>query len=440
MSALKRLRARTLPDEGTASGWYALLPPPPPVRRLRSRERADCAVVGAGFTGLAAAHQLAELRPAWRILILEAQQVGLGTSGRNSGFVVDFANNSAWTDREVRHRAARVNRAGIAHLRGRVRELGIEEHWSEAGWLHTVASEHTMSLLEALVGLLDEAGEPFERFDADRLRSLLGTCHYQAALRIPGGAMVQPAALVRALAGHLPENVELYEESPVHTIAGGGKVRVGTREGEVEADRLIIAVNGFSPALGVLCQRVFPLLTFAALTRELTPQERRTLGGEPEWGLIALEPLGTSVRRTRDHRILIRNTTDYRRDACGGPALLRRAERLRRQALQERFPELEEVDFEFRWSGVLGITRNQLPAFGKLDDNVFTAAGFNGAGISMGTIAGRLLARLVAGEDSELLGDMLELPKPTWIPPEPLFGPIARHHLRRLEKRAFVKL
>jgi len=435
----RKCRTRALPDEGAASGWYSLLPPPPAARRLRSAQRADCAIVGAGFTGLAAAQRLAELRPAWRILLIEGQRVGSGTSGRNSGFVVDFANNSAWSEHRVRRKAARINRAGMTYLRSRVSELGLEEHWSEAGWLHAVSTDRSLPQLEAMTEMLDENGEPYERFDAASLERMLGTAHYRGALRLPGGAMVQPAALVRALAEHLPGNVEVYEESPAVAVAGGGKARVETPEGEVEAERLIIAAGGLSPTLGVLRRRVFPLITFAGMTRVLEPEERRALGGEPEWGLIALEVTGASLRRTRDHRLFVRNTKFYARDGRVRPAFMARAAEAHRRALRERFPQLGELELEFHWSGILGISRNRLPYFGRLDHNVFTAAAYSGAGISMGTIAGRLLAELAAGEDSDLLRDMLALPRPGWVPPEPLFAPIARFHLWQLEKRAVVK-
>lgn len=422
-------RTQILPHEETIPGWYAILPPPLPPRRLCSQERADCAIIGAGFTGLAAAHRLAELRPDWRIIILEGQRVGLGASGRSSGFVVDFANNSAWTDPGVQRKAVRVNREGFAHLRAMVKKMGIETHWSEVGWLHTVATAKMMPLLKNLMDLLDKWGEPFEQFDRERLRCILGTDHYYAALRIPGGAMVQPAALVRALAEHLPKGIELFEESAVRSVAQGSRLRLETGEGAVDADRLILAANGFSPLLGFLRQRVFPLLTFSSMTRSLTPEERKALRGKPEWGLIAQEMHGSSVRRTRDHRILIRNTVHYSRDLRVDPEVWESVTKSHCQAFRERFPMLPEVTFEFCWSGILGVTRNRLPYFGELDRNVFTSAGYSGAGIAMGVATGRLLAELITGANSQLLQDMLKLPQPAWLPPEPLLGPIIRFRL-----------
>lgn len=86
-----RRRIRVLPPTDTPCGWIRFLSSPAPARRLTSEERAECAVIGAGFTGLAIARRLAELRPGWRIVVLDAQRAGEGASARSSGFLVDRA-------------------------------------------------------------------------------------------------------------------------------------------------------------------------------------------------------------------------------------------------------------------------------------------------------------------------------------------------------------
>src|SRR5207249_4402900 len=135
--------------------------------------------------------------------------------------------------------------------------------------------------------------------------------HYRAAARTPGAVMVQPAALVRGLAATLPANVEVFEDSPVHAVRGAAKFTLDAGDGTVVADRLFLATNGFTPSLGFLRRRVVPMFTFASLTRVLTESEQRMLGGDSEWGLVPEERMGSTVRRTRDQRILIRNTVHY---------------------------------------------------------------------------------------------------------------------------------
>jgi len=125
-----------LPADDHCCGWLALLPPPAPPRLLRSDERAQAAVIGAGFTGLAVARQLAAHRPQWRIIVLEAQRVGEGASGRNSGFIVDLPHYQPQRGVEGNRRLTRLGRAGRDALRTLVRAHAIDCAWTEGGRLH----------------------------------------------------------------------------------------------------------------------------------------------------------------------------------------------------------------------------------------------------------------------------------------------------------------
>ena len=161
------------------------------------------------------------------------------------------------------------------------------------------------------------AGRALQLAGAGRARRSPGTPFYRVGMRLPGSVLVQPAALVRGLAGSLPGNVDLFEESPVRTIDGGRagfeiRFDLHGEGGRISAGRLFVAANGYSPALGVAAgRRVFPLLTFGSMTRPLTSDEQAALGGEREWGLLAEDAMGSTLRRTRDQRILVRNTVRY---------------------------------------------------------------------------------------------------------------------------------
>jgi len=434
------MRISKLPNDDQCCGWIATLAPLPPPRRLTGTLRADCAVLGAGFTGLAAARQLARHRPDWRIVVLEAQRAGFGASGRNSGFVVDVGHQEPALGVEGNRRLVRLGRAGVEHLRMLVREHAIDCAWTERGRLHGAVGDLGMRELDDFCAALDALGEHYERLDHDAVAAITGTTHYRAAVRTPGTAMMHPAALVRGLAATLPPNVERFEESPVHKLRRGATVALDAGAGSVVADRLIVAANGFTPALGFLRRRMFPLSTFASLTRVLTPAEQTALGGDTEWGLVPEERMGSTVRRTRDQRLLIRNSVRYRADVAITAAHRQEVRAIHRRAFQARFPMLAGVDFEYTWSGVMGVTLNSAQFFGRLDRNVFAAAAYNGVGVALGTISGTLLADLVVGASSELLDDIRALPGPSWIPPEPLLGIGVRATLARLQTRGREEL
>lgn len=431
-----QLRTRRLPDDDRHCGWWATLPGASPPRRATGEERADSAVVGAGFTGLAIARRLAAAMPDRRVVVLEAQRVGFGTSGRNSGFAGDISHRNPRLDADGARRIQRVARFGLDLLRERVRDDQIDCGWAEVGRLHVALEDHALRNLDHLFHLLREFDEPHEPMDASAIASVVGTHYYRAGVRIPGTALLQPAALIRGLAASLPDNVDLFEESPVRAIDRGPPFRLEAGSGTVVADRVFLATNGFTPGLGLLARRVFPLMTYASLTCPLTSEERAELGGDPEWGLVSEDRMGSSLRRTRDRRVLIRNSVRY------APSLRSRASRYRtiqaihRRSLRARFPALDAVDLEYTWAGVLGMTLNQGQFFGPLADEFYASVGYNGTGVAMGTGSGALLADLALGADSSLVSDALQLPKPSWLPPEPLLGWGVRGYTAYLQRRS----
>jgi glycine/D-amino acid oxidase-like deaminating enzyme len=297
-----------------------------------------------------------------------------------------------------------------------------------------------LRFLQAWPGWLDEAGIAYQWLDRDAMAAVTGSRLYQAGIRLPGYPLIHAGKLVRGLCANLPAGVELFEHSPVravHRVPGGGfRVDVGAQAPDgagmesaevvgtaplchLSAPRLLLATNGYLPSQRFFARRVFPCFTFGSMTRELTADEQAALGGEREWGLLAMDPMGTTVRRLRGQRLLIRNTAHYSRSLALGADLRQRMRAFHRQALRARYPELADIEFEYTWGGLMGTSHNSQILFGESEPGLFSAAAFNAAGIAMGTAAGELLAEMAAGQDSQLLRAVRALPPPTWMPPEP---------------------
>lgn len=411
-----------LPADDPRCGWYAMLPQPGPTRRLEGAQQADWVVLGAGFTGLAAARQLARHHPDARVVLVEAERVGLGASGRNSGFVLDSPHYDDTADVEENRRMVRLNRAGLQLLHELVVEHDIACDWRAVGHFQVAVGARGLAPLEHYCRVMDGVEEPYERMDGEELADRIGTRHYRAAVHVPGTALMQPAALVRGLAAALPAGVELFEESPVQRLEVGSPIRLETPSGSVTAPRLLLATNAFTPALGHLRSRVFPLLTFSSLTRPLSEEARSRLGAEADWGVLAAEPMGTTFRRTVDHRILVRNSVRYAWTPVISAGVKRHMRMLHARSFRARFPQLGEPDFEYTWGGMLCMSLNAGAYFGALGSGVYGALCYNGAGASRGTIAGTLLADLAVGADSPLLQDAQQCRGPSWLPPDPVLG------------------
>ncbi len=438
--ALGKIAERKIPRDDAFCGWIeSLAPPTTPPRQLTGRLSAEVVVLGAGFTGLAAARRWAELRPGASVVLLEAQRAGYGTSGRSSGFLVDLAHFIARMRPDHADAYVRVARHGIAQLRQQMETHGIACDWDDRGWIHAAHGEAAARELPHLAAWLEARNEPYESLDRDALTHLLGTPYYRAGLRLPGSVMVQAAALARGLVAHLPPTVELFEETPALSIrrARGGW-DLETPSGSVHTENLLLATNAYTPNLGALGRRLFPLWTFGSLTRPLTLDEQATLGSESEWGVLAEDALGSTLRRTRDQRLLIRNGLTFDRNPRREPP----PEKIRaahEQALAARYPHLAGIELDWTWGGALGTTPSRNLIFGELDRGLWAAAAYTGAGIALGTAAGALLSELALGEPSERsdrLGDLLALPRPAKLPPRPFLDWGIRWQVARMNRNA----
>jgi glycine/D-amino acid oxidase-like deaminating enzyme len=417
---------RVLPADDATNGWNRILPARTPRPPLAGDRRADWAVVGAGYAGLAAARRLAENRPNDRILLLEAQEVGENASARNSGFAIDLPHNvgSSLDELDGSHRYLRLSRAAIDQLDRLVKAAGIECQWGQRGKYHAAVSERGRAqVLEPFARELQALGEPYRGLDATELRREIGTPYYHAAVYTPGCALMNPAALTRGLADSLPENVTLCERSPVVRVGYENGVRLETSGGSVFAPKLILCTNGFAEAFGFYARRLLVFAAFASLTRPLTPVECAALGGEDDWGLTPANAFaGCTMRYTRDHRILIRQHIDYRPGFRVGAAHYRAVRRDHEAAFRARFPMLPTVTFEHSWAGFVTLSRNSAPGFGRVAPSVYAAVCCNAVGVTKSTIAGLLAADMACGVDNPLIADMESLGQPQALPPQPFLG------------------
>ncbi|WP_256357700.1 FAD-binding oxidoreductase [Pseudomonas sp. PDM28] len=426
-----------LPHDDHSCGWYAALPEPRPAKRLTGEQKADYVVIGAGFAGLAAARRLAEHMPQSRILLVDAQRVGYGASGRNSGFVIDLPHKFALEHPDPQHkqRLLGLNRAAIDQLQTLIGRHTIDCQWSHAGKYQGAVGDRGLAYLDHFEKLMADLGEPYRQVERQELAGVLGTDYYSRAIFTPGCYLMQPAALVRGLGASLPQNVEVLEESPIQRLekdAGGNWILVG-KEGLIRTPKVLLGTSIFTQEFGYLRNRLLPVMTFASWTRPLTDAEMASVGVQADWGLTPADHAGTTVRMTQDRRLIIRNTYKhvprYGRSINDSIRLKVREDHC--AAFHARYPQLAHVPFTHTWGGVYAISRNFTNFFGKLDDGVFATACDNGVGAAWGTISGTLLADKVVGADSQRLDDIQSVTgMPSRNPPEPFLGLGVRSRIR----------
>lgn len=440
---------KRLPKDPGPAAWNALLPPRT-TRQLEDNVTADWLVIGAGWAGLAAARRLLQLRAGDRIALLEASRVGEGPAGRNSGFMIDLPhdlasdsyNGAAESDR----RQIDMNRAAITFAAEAAEELGMPpEAFSQTGKVNAAATEKGARHLDDYAKHLEGLGEAYETLDDVAMQALTGTTFYRRGLFTPGAAMTQPAMFVRSVAEAIAiAGVDLYEQSPVTSMERvGDGWRTTTPKGSVTAHRVILAVNGHAESFGFFERRLMHVFTYASMTRALTAEEVQQLGGEPRWGILPADPMGSTVRRVAGiggDRIVVRSRFTY------DPSMVVSDDRLHKMApshdrsFEARFPMLDGVDIQYRWGGRLCLSRNGVPAFGEIEKNIFAACCQNGLGTTKGTLAGMLAAELATKANNPMLSEIQAFDQPDRLPPEPLAWLGVNAVLRWKERKAGLEL
>ena len=306
-----------LPADDRSCGWYHLSPPRRPKPAHYGRSAARWVVVGAGFTGLAAARQLALHFPDEEIVLVEAQEVGFGTAGRNAGFAIDLPHDIGADDYIGDIATARIglklNLAGQSLLREQVQRHAIDCQMKACGKYQAAVEARGVAVLDAYRRGLDRLGQAYEVIEADDLPGHIGTAFYRKALFTPvpcwcsprpwSGPGRQPAGQRQPLRTHTDHRRGIWRQDPAEPSPRQHPGRPpGPRQQRLRHE------------LQLPPGRMLPIFTYASLTRPLDAEEQARLGGRPYWGLIPADPYGTTVRRTPDNRLLIRNSFSFNPD------------------------------------------------------------------------------------------------------------------------------
>lgn len=414
-------RVTNIPRHSDSNGWWATMPSHSSIQKLASRQRYRTVVVGAGICGLSVARRLGELRQGEPIAVLEAERAGFGASGRNAGFMLNMHSHGEPKALEVLRRNAQLWATGLQHLRETVRDYQIQCDWSDWGRLYGSAGSDGETHLDEIAATLEALDMPFERLDHDRMRHDLGTDFYLRGLRVPGNALVNPAAMVAGLARTLPDNVDLFEESPVTGVErAAGQFKVSTPAGQIEADELVLAAGVFMQAFGVARNRYVPMATYASLTEPLSAEHRAAFGIKGEFGLLAASENGATLRLTRDGRLFVRNKFTFAPGQPPSGDVVAACAKLHRDAMLARWPQFRDVKFEHSWGGIMAFTTNNGAVFGEIEPGLYAVLTNDIAPMTRGAASGRLLAEYMEGCESELLASVLSMPMARRLPPRPI--------------------
>lgn len=375
---------------------------------LQGEQTCDAVIIGAGFTGISIARRLYDLNPNLNICIVEAETVGVGSSGRNSGFVLEHALGSVAAEK-----AAQIHKLYQDAHQDMMQFSGLDSLQKESHIFKAAATARGEKSLKGLASFLQKSGQAFEYLDASDLQQITGSSYYRSGLNMPHNRLVNPVDLITSLALQLPEAVSLYENSPVLSLEKFSNFwKVQTPDGSLKAPKVFLANNAFVKELGFKKAQSITIFTYAGITPVLNDNERAQTSSMGQWGLLPAHRLGTTFRTTDDGRLLVRGMYGYEKegDAKNEDILLK--------SLEKRFPDMESArQLEKWWGGTTSLTANGAPIWGEIKAGLFCSSGCNGVGIVKGWLLGAALADQSFDKNkipvSKLFGT------PTWMPPEP---------------------
>lgn len=399
---------------GDISFWYADIGGlPQPRAALQGDTTADICIIGAGYTGLWTAYYLKKADPGLRIVVLEREFAGFGASGRNGGWLTG---GFAWAhEKYLSHGTPEGVRALVAAMNGTVDEVisvaqteGIDADILRTDELMVATCPAQLARMQADVAQRNFWGEGPDKvweISQDEIRARVDVPNALGAMVVGNVARIQPAKLVQGLARVVSDmGVHIAEGTAVTDLSPG---IVSTDHGQVRAPIILRATEGFTAGLPGARREWLPMNSAQIVTAPLSQSTWDKIGWQGHEILGDFANAYCYCQRTREGRIavggrgvpyLMGSRTDHR----GTPD----DETIRRliDILHRHFPATRDVAIDHAWCGVLGVPRDFCATVG-LDrkTGIGWAGGYVGVGVSTSNLAGRTLADLALGTDSDLV-------------------------------------
>lgn len=377
----------------------------------------DVLVIGAGYTGLSCAREIRKDDKTKRVMVLDANEIGFGASGRNGGFNMTLFGIEPevtllrWGKEKTREAQAYMQRA-VAYVKDLIESENLDSDYEHTGMLRVAYTDKQVRRLKKTYALLSDITKPgsFEYWEGEEVRKRLNCPHIKGAIYEPETGILDPSKHVRSLKKLAErEGAEIYENTKVIGISRDkGSAVVQTEDATIKAKKLVIATNAWTHNLKSspkVSSVQTPIWTYQIVTEPLTTEQWESIKWEDRVSIEDNRQFVHYMRITKCGRITMGGGSigleynDKKMDLWKNEKTWSDLER----HLKWMFPTLNDIKVYYKWGGCVSANVDMTPEIGFIgDSNIIYSTGCIGHGVSLTQLNGRLIADLVLEKETSL--------------------------------------
>ncbi len=387
--------------------------------KLNSNIRTQVCVIGAGFTGLNTAINLA--KKDFDVVLIESEKIGWGASGRNGGQLISgfsFSDHfeKKGTEKDIQN-IWQLGAKSADLVRERVSEFSIDCDLKE-GFIDVATNRKHMDELIDRSEEWKQSGyhHNLELVDENQVKKYVNSDSYVGGLIDSGSGHIHPLNLCLGEAKAASElGVMIYEDTHAVKISGGSPSKVATENGIIESDYIVIATNAYIGDLNKKLRRMVMPAASCIIATEPLSSELAEKVIPSDMAVCDQNTILDYYRLSADKRMLFGGRFNYSGKIPSDDKIKIEI----KKRMVSVFPELSEARVDYAWSGNVAVSLKKIPQLGRIDNNILYSQGYSGHGVAPTHMAAKVIADAIDGDD-EVLNTLssvnhIQLPGGKWF-------------------------